>query len=152
MPKHLSEDIRKAIVATVEARIKRYDIQNTFNVLAGAISEILKRKRERGSLKTERVTGRPRKTSEKQIGGLCVKRRLIRSRHQRPSIGNLEKTIFLLLDGVFQLLFSGIYVDDSAVRRRLREGGLFGRMAVKKPFVWPKNRKARLKFAKNYID
>uniref|UniRef100_A0A915DI81 Transposase Tc1-like domain-containing protein n=1 Tax=Ditylenchus dipsaci TaxID=166011 RepID=A0A915DI81_9BILA len=123
MPKRLSEDIQKAIVAAVEAGIKRYDIQNTFNVSVKAISEILKRKRERGSLKMQ---GSQEDLIDLKQASTSINRGLGENK--------------------------GIYVDDSTVRRLLRVGGLFSRMAVKKPFVSPKNRKARLKFAKKYID
>uniref|UniRef100_A0A915ER93 Paired domain-containing protein n=1 Tax=Ditylenchus dipsaci TaxID=166011 RepID=A0A915ER93_9BILA len=99
MPKRLSEDIQKAIVAAVEAGIKRYDIQNTFNVSVKAISEILKRKRERGSLKTARITGRPRKTSEKTDRWI-VRQVKIDPKQASTSINrDLEKTKFFFALG-----------------------------------------------------
>lgn len=43
-----------------------------------------------------------------------------------------------------------ISVSVSTVKRRLRERGLFGRVAVKKPYLREENRKKRLKFAQQH--
>jgi hypothetical protein len=43
-------------------------------------------------------------------------------------------------------------VSDVTVRRRLRAVGLFGKFAVRKPFVSKKNLKERLQFAKAHRD
>lgn len=43
-------------------------------------------------------------------------------------------------------------ISVRTVRRRLCEFGLNGHVARKKPYISEKNRKARLKFAKEHID
>ena len=40
----------------------------------------------------------------------------------------------------------------ATVKRRLRQNNLYGRCPVKKPFVSAKNRRARLKFAKEHLN
>lgn len=43
-------------------------------------------------------------------------------------------------------------VSVSTIKRRLNEFGLMGRIARKKPFIFKKNRKTRLEFAKEHVN
>uniref|UniRef100_A0A915CRT3 Transposase Tc1-like domain-containing protein n=1 Tax=Ditylenchus dipsaci TaxID=166011 RepID=A0A915CRT3_9BILA len=85
--------------------------------------------------------------NEEELFGKRVAKALERMdpRRRRQASIKIEQLLYEFEFG------DGIYVDDSTVHRRLREAELFGRMAMKKTIVSPKNSKARLKFAKNYI-
>ena len=41
-------------------------------------------------------------------------------------------------------------ISESTVRRRLHKVGLYGRVALKKPYINKINRRKRLEYAKNY--
>ena len=56
----------------------------------------------------------------------------------------------LASEKINEALPEGTTIAPSTTRRYLREQGLFGRVAVKKPFLKQQNRKRRLSFAKEH--
>lgn len=140
MPKapYLHNDVKEAIVRAASQGMKQNDIKKLFGVSQSAVSKILKRNKERGTVITIKKSGRPRKTTS-AVDKLIVRKSKFDPYATASTINRELKE------------FNGINIDDSTVRRRLRERNLFGRIAERKPFVSEKNRKARLKFAKNHL-
>ena len=65
----------------------------------------------------------------------------------------VSETVRLLCDEINQALPEGTTViAPSKTRRYLCEQGLFGRVALKKPFIRQQNRKTRLTFAQEHKD
>ena len=68
------------------------------------------------------------------------------------SLRDCKKSSRQLCDEINQALPEGATISPSTTRRYLRKKGLFGRAAVKKPFIRQQNRKRCLTFAKEHKD
>jgi transposase len=94
---------------------------------------------ETGGYSDRQRVGRPRKTSEK----------LDRIIH-RLSEGDRTKTAVDIRREIAG--HQGGQVSVWTIRRRLRQFGLHGRIARKKPFISHRNRQRRLKFAREHLN
>ena len=101
------------------------------------VSRVYERWREEHTVAVQQRSGRPRKTDEKTdrvTWRLSKKNRFKTATFIRP----------------FLLKQYGLSVSSKTVRRRLNEGKLFGRSALKKPFINLRNRRLRVEWAKKH--
>jgi len=97
----------------------------------------LRRKTETGSNSSRSRLGRPRVTTKHEDKFICVSSKRERTRTApdlRAELNGMRDTP----------------VSTSTVQRRLREYGLMGRIAVKKPFLRKQNKIKRLGWARKY--
>lgn len=113
------------------------EIAEIVKVSKSSVHRTLQRKCETGSNKNRKGSGRPRKTSKRDDNRLL-----------EISKSNRFKTAPDLRVEINQSLVAPISL--TTVKRRLREKGLIGRVAVKKPLLRPVNKKKRLQFAKEH--
>lgn len=112
-------------------------IAEILKVSKSSVSRTLKRQRETGSNKNKKGSGRPRKTSKRDDNRMLQ----ISKANRFKSASDIRAEINQSLDAPVSL---------TTVKRRLREGGLFGRIAVKKPLLSSANKRKRLQFAKEH--
>lgn len=113
------------------------EIAEFVKVSKSSVHRTLRRKCETGSNRNRKGSGRPRKTSKRDDNRLL-----------EISKSNRFKTAPDLRAEINQSLVAPISL--TTVKRRLRENGLIGRVAVKKPLLRPVNKKKRLQFAKEH--
>ena len=103
------------------------------------VSKVYKRWKEERSVEVQKRSGRPRKSNEKMdrvIWRMSKKDRFKSANLIRPCL----------------LKHYGLSLSSRTVRRRLNEGGLFGRSAQKKPFISLHNRRRRrLEWARQHV-
>jgi transposase len=136
---------------TVEqrSRIKAlYDAGWSYRKIAGdlkcslsTINYTLKKIKTTKSCENRPRTGRKRKLSKRDVHALKL-----------LSLRDRKKSSKQLCDEINQGLPQGTTIAASTTRRYLREQGLLGRVAVKKPLLRPQNRIKRLRFAKQHKD
>lgn len=105
----------------------------------GTVSKTLRRNRETGRNADRKRSGRLRKTSKRHDNQIIT-----------ISNANRFETAPKIRAKINARLSSPISV--STVQRRLREAGLFGRVAAKKPLLRPQNKEKRLEFAMQHED
>ncbi|XP_066152496.1 paired box protein Pax-2a-like [Euwallacea fornicatus] len=135
MPKrHLSEGLKQRVVQLFKQGHKQRDIASPLNIPKGTISKISKRFHERGTIERFSRPGRPKKFPKRA-------QELIRRMSKKNPLLTSTDISRLLAEEHNRV------VSSRTVRRFLVAGGLFGRIAVKKPLISKRNRKARLAFA-----
>lgn len=112
------------------------EIGRTLKIDHKTVKAIVVRHKKTGSVDDLPRSGRPRKTSPRDDRKL-----------KRSSLNDRRKTA---IGHMKDLKDEGINLSESTVRRRLREHGLFGRVARKKPLLRAYNVKKRLAWAKSH--
>ena len=130
----LSEGQRLEAVARKQAGESYSAISRRMGVSRQAIITLIKKHRVSGSVKDKRGRGRKRATTVRQD------RKLIRKSLQNRRLTARQLGVDLAADGTL--------VCTQTVRNRLREAGLRGCVAAKKPLLSKANKKARLEFAR----
>lgn len=136
--KNLSPDVQKALKRGYEQGMTQVELANQFDIPRTTVSGVLNRIRRNGDVLTKKSPGRPRITSR------LVDRNILRLSRSNPRLTAVDITRTLAGEG-------GPNASIRTVRRRLQAAGLHGRRPVKKPLLSLKNRKARVKFAKEHI-
>lgn len=137
--KYIPSPLKESIVHAARTGARVCDIARTFGKSRSTVTNILKRYDARGTVRRMNKPGRPRKTTQKDDRFI----KLESTRNPRLTVPQLQAHLskFCKLD-----------LSESTVNRRLHEAGLYGRHAAKKPQVSEKNRKARLAFARKYVN
>lgn len=130
--------IRKIIIQRFEEGEKQVDIARSFRLNKSIVCRIIKKFKETGQATAITNSGRTRKTSRR------VDKRIIRMSKNNPFLSSTQIKADLEETGLAN-------ISARTVRRRLVDGGLFGRRPAKKPLLSKKNVKARLKFAQAHI-
>lgn len=136
--------VKKELSPTERARIKALkDAGWTFRRIAedigcsvGAVKYTLDRYQETGGYETRPGRGCKPKLSKSDVKYLCL-----------SSIRDRRKTATDLQHKLNDTLSDSKKVSRSTISRRLKENGLIGRVAVRKPLLRKQNIKKRLKFA-----
>ena len=137
--KELSTEKRSNVVILHKIGKTYNEIAKILKISKGTVSKTLKRNRETGSNVNKKRSGRPRKTSKRDDDKILT----ISSANRFETAPNIRAKINERLPSP---------ISVSTVQRRLREKGMFGRIAVKKPLLRPPNIKKRLEFAIRHKD
>ena len=132
--KNVTERVKTAIIKAVEAKTPYSTICKQFGVSKSTIAYIMKLFRETGDVLRRPLSGRPRKTTEKED------RMLIRLSKADPRKNAVE------LNTEMRNKYN-VSTSVTVTKQRLRDAGLFGRRPAKKPYIKRKNQKARIRFA-----
>ena len=135
----LSKEKRQSIITLRQEGQSIRKISRILNVSSSAVTKTIKPYDETGSYEDRPRTGRPRVTSDAED-------KLIRVTSQ----GNRKLTAPQIKSHInASQSSSSRHISTSTVKRRLRESGLHGRIAAKKPLL-RKNNKKRLVWAKKH--
>ena len=134
----LSVDQQNAIVRGVTMGLPRSSLAKQFKINKSTISRILKRLKTRGRIIHKMSTGRPRVTSS------LIDRAIITASRSNPRLTAMD--IHAEITKYYTSSLSA-----RTVRRRLQSAGLFARRPAKKPYITPKNRRARVAWAKEHL-
>lgn len=137
--KEISEDVRKLIIRAVQEKKSHREVATLFGVSKTSVTNLLKRFRERNNVQNKPRSGRPKVTTERD-DKILVR---MSKRDPRKTAVELNETI---------QKEHAVKCSVSTTKRRLCKAGLFGRRPAKKPLISVKNRKARLKFAKDHLN
>lgn len=135
--KYLCREIKNKIIELYKAGQRQVTISHNLNILKGTVSKIIRKYRTIGTVDTAPKSGRPKKMSPR------AEKIMIRISKADPRKTSVD--IYKEMAGM------GFSVSARTIRRRLDAHGLLGRVAVKKPLISKKNRKARLQFAKEHL-
>lgn len=115
------------------------EIAQMLKISKGAVQAAVERFRETGQNTNKIRSGRKRKTTQRidnKIYAISKADRFKSATKIRAEINeDLDKPVSL-----------------TTVKRRLREKGMIGRIAARKPYLRPQNKEKRLNFAKEHID
>lgn len=136
--KSCSEETRKIIIRLQEGGNSYGDISKMLKVSKKMVYNAVQHYKKYKTTCNIPRSRKPRITTKKED------MLIIRESKKFP-----HKSANEIRDAVFGKSESKPSVDT--VKRRLREGGLFGRISRKKPLLSKVNRKKRLEFAKKYI-
>lgn len=129
---------KRAQVIILQKTGKNYrEIANILKISLGSVHTAIVRYRETGQNNNRKGSGRPRKTTQRidnKIYSISKSDRFKSSSQIRAEIN--------------EEICSPI--SRQTVSRRLREKGMFGRIAVRKPLLRPINKQKRLKFAQEH--
>ena len=141
MPSHryFSSDFKQKIVDLFKMGKKKSVIAKSLNITKSAVTKIIQKYDSRGDVRNAPKSGRPRKTTPRIDKTILRLSKL----DPRKSSGQIKNEISKQF---------GIEVTSRTVRNRLIQGGLYGRVAVKKPLLSTKNIKARLEFARAHLS
>ena len=137
----LSKEKQQSIITLRQEGQSSRKISRTLNVSSSAVAKTIKRYDETGSHEDRPRTGRPRVTSaaeDKFIRVTSLRNRQLTAPQIRAHINALQSS-------------SSRHISTSTVQRRLRESGLHGGIAAKKPLL-RKNKKKRLAWAKKHKE
>ena len=135
----LSKEKQQSIITLRQEGQSSRKISRTLNV-SSAVAKTIKRYDETGSHEDRPRTGRPRVTSaaeDKFIRVTNLRNRQLTAPQIRAHINALQSS-------------SSRHISTSTVQRRLRESGLHGGIAAKKPLLRMNNKKKRLAWAKKH--
>ena len=137
----LSKEKQQSIITLRQEGQSSRKISRTLNV-SSAVAKTIKRYDETGSHEDRPRTGRPRVTSaaeDKFIRVTSLRNRQLTAPQIRAHINALQSS-------------SSRHISTSTVQRRLRESGLHGGIAAKKPLLRMNNKKKRLAWAKKHKE
>ena len=137
----LSKEKQQSIITLRQEGQSSRKISRTLNV-SSAVAKTIKRYDETGSHEDRPRTGRPRVTSaaeDKFIRVTSLRNRQLTAPQIRAHINALQSS-------------SSRHISTSTVQRRLRESGLHGGIAAKKPLLRKNNKKKRLAWAKKHKE
>lgn len=130
-----SASFREKIVNEYKKGESVTSIAKKFCVDHSVVSRTLSRFRLTGSLETSHQGGRPRKTTKREDQGI---------------VRAIKKDPFISARSIQSELHSNISLRS--IQRRAVDGGLRTYRSVKKPFISPKNRRARIEFARAHVN
>jgi len=134
--REITNEERAVIVALRQEGYSIRAIAEKTGVTHPTVLYTLRRKTETGSNSSRSRSGRPLVTTKHEDKFICVSSKRERTRTApdlRAELNGMRNTP----------------VSTSTVQRRLREYGLMGRIAVKKPFLRKQNKIKRLGWARN---
>ena len=131
-------ELKKLVVTKHRAGLGYKKISKLLSVPISTVRNIIKTWKMRKSVKSAPKPGRPRKVSNR------LRSKLVREAKANPSV-----TLTELKQSAAEV---GVEVSQSTVSRVLHSGGLFGRVARKKPLLKQNHKKARLQFARAHIN
>lgn len=137
--KSISIENRSNIVILNKIGKTYNEIAKILKISKGAISKTLKRYRETGKNSNRKGAGRPRKTSKRVDEKILT----ISSANRFDTAPKIRSKINEQLPNPISI---------STVQRRLREKGMMGRVAAKKPLLRAMNKIKRLQFAEKHKD
>lgn len=136
--KELTSKVKGLIIDMTQQGVTVREIARRLKVGKSTVSYITKKYEVYGDTTNRSRSGRPKATTG------ADDRAIVRMVKKNPKITATE---------VNQVLkASHVNVTDQTVRNRLYAAGLKGCRARCKPLISQKNKKARLEFAKNYVD
>ena len=137
----LSKEKQQSIITLRQEGQSSRKISRTLNV-SSAVAKTIKRYDETGSHEDRPRTGRPRVTSaaeDKFIRVTSLRNRQLTAPQIRAHINALQSS-------------SSRHISTATVQWRLRESGLHGGIAAKKPLLRKNNKKKRLAWAKKHKE
>ena len=135
--KELSSETRQSILVLRNEGYSMREIAKKLKISYNAVYYSLHRTAQTGSNQNRKRSGRPRCTTEqedKYIRVSSLRNRRLTSPQLAASLNSTRKTP----------------VSTSTVKRRLRDAGLLGRVAKKKPYLRLANKNKRLRWAKEH--
>jgi transposase len=135
----LTAEKRAQIVILQKQGNSYREISKILQVSLGAVQKAIARNRETGLNTDRKRSGRPRKTVQRVDNKIYA----ISKADRFKSASTIRAEINRDLDS---------HISLTTVKRRLREKGMIGRIAVKKPLLRTVNKQKRLDFAKEHID
>lgn len=139
MPSHLSENKRAIIIHLHKNGKSQREISRETSCSRNGVQVTIKRWLEEGTLKERDGRGRKKRVTSR------VERRLVRLSMANRHLTSPELSRELELS-------TGTKLASSTVRRVLRENGLKGCKARKKPLVSEQQRKARVEWARQHAN
>lgn len=136
--KEISVEMRGQIVILQKTGKNYREIAKILKVSLGAVQKAIQRHRETGVNTDKKRSGRPRKTVQRVDNKIYA----ISKADRFKSAATIRAEINENLDSPISL---------NTVKRRLREKGMIGRVAVKKPLLRPVNKQKRLEFAQEHV-
>lgn len=136
--RELSNDLKKRLVDAYNSGIGYGTIAKQFEIPKGTVQSIINKWKEHQTTVSLPRTGRPRKLSQKSVN------KLVREANKCPRI-----TLQELRN---EVMATGVQVSAPTISRRLNEAGLRGCVARRTPLLTTRHKKARLEFAKQYVD
>lgn len=133
--KQISIPIRNLVVKDCKDNLSQRKIAAKYGISRGAVQEIWAKYQKLGSVADRTRRGGVRKTDRRTDS------MIIREIKKNPSV-----TIRSIKENL------QLSVSDRTISRRIREHGLQSKFARKLPYISPKNKKARLEFAKKYLN
>ena len=133
----IPQNLREKIIQLHKNKLSNRKIATQLMTGRTTVDYIVKKYKTCGTITNQARSGRPRKTSAHT--DRFIKRLALKNRCSSASAiaAEVKDT-------------TGVEVHAQTIRNRLHENGLRGRVARKKPFISLKNKKKRLKFAKEY--
>lgn len=135
----LTIEERAMIVCQSELGVKVNRIAAKFGIHRNTVSAIVRKKALTGTVDNIDRQGRPKVTSAEQDTKIRVKS----LRNRRLTAPEIQAEFNEV---------TGSQLSTSTVQRRLREAGIFGRVASKKPLLTTRHVKARLAWAKLHTN
>lgn len=135
--KEYSDDIKSAVIAALKNGKSQAQVARDFNLSRQIISVWNRKEQSTGSVSNKQRSGRPPKLTDHVS-------RIIR----RMSIANPRLTAADIKRDLNEN--HSFDISLTTVKQCLRNANLFGRRPSKKPFIFARNRKARLEFAQKY--
>lgn len=132
---NLSEDLRTLIIHRSKEGMSNRAIGKLFDVNESTVRRTIAKFEAEGSVADKQRSGRPPKLSLREQRSIVNESQKNRRSTSRELTNDAS--------GKF-----GKRLHPSTVRRILMRAGLYGRVAKKKPFISPKNRRVRVNFAK----
>lgn len=130
---------RVAIITLIKEGKSQQEVAAQLKISRGCVRHAIERHAQTGSFRDKPRSGRPRCTTKRQ-DQLIVTTSKRNRRKTAPVIrAEINKT-------------TNVPISLTTVKRRLRDGGLFGRVAVRKPLLRPQNKLKRLEWARNHKD
>ena len=136
--KEISVEKRAQIIILHKTGKSFREITKILKISLGAVQNAINRYRETGKNVDRKRSGRPRKTTQS-----------IDNKIYAISIADRFKSASIIRAEINEQLDSPICL--STVKKRLREKGMIGRIAVKKPLLRSVNKQKRLDFAKEHL-
>ena len=135
----ISVENRAKIVILAEEGYSQRAIASRVGCSQRSVCEIIKKHTETGEVRDRKIPGRPRKTTSRE-DRLIVRKSMTDRFKTAPQIkSELSSSHNLIL-------------STSTTQRRLREAGLYGRKARKKPRLTLSHKRARFLFARQHKD
>ncbi|KAI7942321.1 hypothetical protein MJO28_012348 [Puccinia striiformis f. sp. tritici] len=131
--KHLTTEQKAKVVGMKASGLTVLQVSRLAELPRSTVDSILMRNRERGTVETTKRPGRPRKTTDRD------------SRELKDVLESNRKTKLSEVGDMIQT-----QVCDRTPRKRIRNLGYNSCVAVKKPYVNNKQKKNRLRFAREH--
>lgn len=115
------------------------DIAARYNVSLGTVSGLCKRAKREGGLSRHEKSGRPRKTTERQVRAIVKQIKSDPNKSAADAVAYANEVL-------------GIKIGIHTARRILKEHGMLARRPARKPLMLKRHCQARIEFARTYRD